>query len=260
MMQVCPSPAPQLVEDLAVPGDTCAVIVAGGSGERFGDPRGKLLVDVAGLPVASWSLMAFGRAPSIGAIVLVCPEDAMGAFADEGVAPITLSVPVMLVAAGKARQDSARAGVHAVPTRFSYVAIHDAARPLVTVEAIEASCARVREDVTLAGAVCGQPSIDTLKLVEDGVVVATPDRSVYWCAQTPQVFRCEAARAAHEAARKEGYVGTDDASLVERMGGRVAMVAAQRDNIKLTVPEDLTLVEAVLHARLSSAFADEGGR
>ena len=130
------------------------------------------------------------------------------------------------------------------------MAVHDAARPLVEVELIERAVATVREDPTLAGAILAARSVDTLKLVEGTTIIATPDRSFYWCAQTPQVFRTQKLVAAHKAAAREEYQGTDDASLVERLGGRVRVVEAPRDNIKVTVPGDLAIAEAALGRRL----------
>ena len=96
----------------------------------------------------------------------------------------------------------------------------------------------------------GYPSIDTLKVVENGVVVGTPDRSVFWNAQTPQVFRAGIYRRAHASALSDGFVGTDDSSLIERLGGRVLMVEGKRDNIKLTVPEDYLIISAAIRAAI----------
>ena len=88
--------------------------------------------------------------------------------------------------------------------------------------------------------------------MEGTTIVATPDRSFYWAAQTPQVFRTARLRAAHKAAEREEYQGTDDASLVERLGGKVRVVESTRDNIKVTLPEDLAIAEAALGQRLLS--------
>ena len=101
--------------------------------------------------------------------------------------------------------------------------------------------------------VCGQPAIDTLKIVSDGDIVETPPRSRYWAAQTPQIFSVEKMLAAHRAALEEGFVGTDDSSLVERIGGNVRCVQSPRDNLKVTVPEDLRPVTAILLGRMSDA-------
>ena len=115
---------------------------------------------------------------------------------------------------------------------------------------IERAVAEVRGDDSLAGAILAARSVDTLKLVEGTTIVATPDRSFYWCAQTPQVFRRRVLLAAHKAAARDDYQGTDDASLVERIGGRVRVVECSHDNIKVTVPEDLAIAEATLERRL----------
>lgn len=141
-------------------------------------------------------------------------------------------------------------GLAAMPGGFDLVAVHDAVRPLIEVDDIERACTTVRADASIAGAICAARSIDTLKLVEGDTVVATPNRSLYWAAQTPQVFRTRAIVSAYRAAAGEGYQGTDDSSLVEHCGGRVRVVETSRDNIKVTVPEDLAVVEAALERRL----------
>ena len=94
------------------------------------------------------------------------------------------------------------------------------------------------------------PSIDTLKIVENGIIQGTPDRSVFWNAQTPQIFRAGIYRRAHAAALSDGFVGTDDSSLIERLGGRVMVVEGKRDNIKLTVPEDYLIISAAVRQAL----------
>ena len=232
------------------PADTCAVIVAGGSGERFGDPRGKQFVSLCGLPLMAWSIMAFDRAPSVARIVVVCAPDRADQVEKDVLSQLTLAKPVALAPAGASRQDSVRSGLEAVPRELELVAVHDAARPLVEVSQIEEAIAAVRGDATLAGAILALPSIDTLKLVEGDTIVATPDRSFYWAAQTPQVFRTARLLAAHRSAERDEYQGTDDASLVERLGGRVRVVESTRDNIKVTLPEDLAIAEATLERRL----------
>lgn len=229
--------------------DTCAVVAAGGLGLRFGDARGKQYVELCGLPVLDWSVAALGAAPSVGHIVIVCPHDRIGET--RGIVDmISPSVPVTFVEGGATRQESCLAGIRAVPEGFPLVAIHDGARPLIKPETIEAVVARVRSDATLAGAICAHPSADTLKVVADGIVQATPERSRYWAVQTPQVFHTATVLAAHLAAAREGFVGTDDASLVERAGGRVAVVESPSDNMKVTVPEDRLPVEAILARRI----------
>lgn len=232
------------------PADTCAVIVAGGSGERFGDPRGKQFVELCGLPLMCWSVMAFDRAPSVARIVIVCAPEREAEVEQDVLSRLTLAKPVELAPSGATRQDSVCSGLERVPRELAFVAVHDAARPLVEVEQIEATVAAVRADESLAGAILATRSVDTLKLVEGTTIVATPDRSFYWAAQTPQVFRTARLQAAHRSAVRDEYQGTDDASLVERLGGRVRVVESTRDNIKITLPEDLAIAEAALGRRL----------
>ena len=246
----CPQACAQRVGEEPPKPDTCAVIVAGGSGERFGDPRGKQFVELCGLPLMCWSIMAFDRAPSVARIVVVCAPERAAEVESDVLSRLTLSKPLALAPSGETRQDSVRSGLAAMPRDLEFVAVHDAARPLVEVEQIERAIAEVRSDRTLAGAILAMRSIDTLKLVEGTTIVATPDRSFYWAAQTPQVFRATKLISAHKSAARDGYQGTDDASLVERLGGRIRVVESTRDNIKITLPEDLAIAEATLERRL----------
>lgn len=227
-----------------------AVIVAGGRGQRFGNPGGKLLVDVCGRPLMSWALRAFDRARSIGHIVVVCPAQSRAAMAAAAIEPFGFATPITFANSGAERQDSTRAGVEAVPADFDVVAIHDAARPLIESAAIDAAVQALADDPEAAGAVCGQPCIDTLKTVDGTVITATPDRARFWTVQTPQVFGVKTMLSAYAAADAEGFTGTDDASLVERAGGRVLCVATSRDNLKVTVPEDLFMVQALIDRKL----------
>lgn len=241
---------PQRVDEASPEPDACAVVVAGGCGERFGDPRGKQFVELRGLPLACWSLLAFDRAPSVGHIVVVCAPERADQMRDEVLSRVSLRCEVSLASAGQTRQQSVLSGLNDVPDRFDLVAIHDAARPLVSTASIEEVLAAVRRDSGLGGAICATHATDTLKLAEAGVIVATPDRSFYWMAQTPQAFRRRDILMVHKAAAWDGYEGTDDASLVERRGGRVLCVQTSRDNIKVTLPEDLAIAEALLERRL----------
>lgn len=234
--------------------DACAVIVAGGSGQRFGDPRGKQFVDLAGLPLVAWSILAFDHAPSIAHVVVVCPRGREDHLREDVLSRLELANRVTLAPAGATRQDSVLSGLLAGPADLPLVAIHDGARPLVEVDAIERCLAAVRQNPRVQGAICASRETDTLKVVDErGNIVATPDRSHYWCAQTPQAFRRQTIVDAHEAALLEGYVGTDDASLVEHAGGVVCVVESPRDNIKVTVPEDLALAQATLQTRMGIA-------
>ena len=233
----------------------CAVVVAGGCGARFGNPGGKQLVNVAGKPLMTWSIRAFDRSAFVSHIVVVCPAEKMDEMRRQAIDPYNFATPITFAEAGKTRQDSTRSGVEAVPAGYEYVAIHDAARPLITAEVIDRAICLLRCESGVDGVVCGQAAIDTLKVVDGNRIVETPPRSRYWAAQTPQIFALETMRRAHAAALADGFVGTDDSSLVERIGGRVLCVDSPRDNLKVTVPEDLRPVTAILLDRMSDADA-----
>ena len=222
----------------------CAVVVAGGCGARFGNPGGKQLVNVAGKPLMTWSIRAFDRSAFVSHIVVVCPAEKMDEMRRQAIDPYNFATPITFAEAGKTRQDSTRSGVEAVPEGYEYVAIHDAARPLITAEVIDRAICSLRCESGIDGVVCGQAAIDTLKVVDGNRIV-----------ETPQIFALETMRRAHAAALADGFVGTDDSSLVERMGGRVLCVDSPRDNLKVTVPEDLRPVTAILLGRMSDADA-----
>lgn len=223
-----------------------AIILAGGTGERFGQIGGKQLVEIAGKPVLTWSAESFDAVGDIGLIVVVCPQDRIDEYLRRAIDPFPFVTPVVIAPAGATRQESAFSGLELVPDDFEYVVLHDGARPLVTPDLIEHTIATVKGNIDCDGAVVAHPSVDTLKIVENGVIVGTPDRTVFWNAQTPQVFRTGIYRRAHSAALSEGFVGTDDSSLIERLGGHILVVEGTRDNIKLTVPEDYELLSAAV--------------
>ena len=225
---------------------TAAVILAGGSGDRFGREGGKQLVEIAGRPVLTWSAETFDAVGDVGLIVIVCPEERHEEYLKRAIDPFPFVTPVVVAPAGPTRQESAFSGLEYVPESYDFVAMHDGARPLITPELVEHSIAIVKGNFDCDGAVVAHPAIDTLKVVENGVIAGTPDRNVFWNAQTPQVFRSGILRRAHAAALSDGFVGTDDSSLIERLGGRVLVVEGPRDNMKLTVPEDYMLLEAAV--------------
>ena len=228
---------------------TAAIILAGGTGERFGKEGGKQLVEIGGKPILTWSVEAFDAVGDIGLIVIVCPAERQGEYLSKAVDPFSFATPIVVAAAGSTRQESAFSGLELVPEEFEYVVMHDGARPLISADLIAHTIATLKGNIDADGAVVAHPAIDTLKVVENGVIVGTPDRSVFWNAQTPQVFRAGIYRRAHASALADGFVGTDDSSLIERLGGRVLVVEGKRDNIKLTVPEDYLMLVAAVRER-----------
>jgi len=209
-------------------GSVWAIVVAGGGGARFGGP--KQFDDLHGRRVLDWALAA-ARAACDG-VVLVVPADRLAA---EDPPP-----GASVVAGGATRSASVRAGLAAVPADAEMVVVHDAARPLAGAELFERTVAAVRAGADAA--IPGVPVTDTIKRVEGGRVVETVDRSRLVAVQTPQAFRAEVLRRAHGGERE----ATDDAALVEAMGGRVVVVDGDVRNLKLTSPDDLVVARALL--------------
>ena len=227
-----------------------AVIAAGGSGERFGGAAGKQLALVAGLPVLAHTVRAFEACPDVDVIVVVAHPDRVDEYRREAVEAIGAVKVAAVVAGGATRVQSVRAGLAALPVGVDLVAIHDGARAAVTPHTISAAFAALAGTPDVDGVVVGHPSVDTIKEVDpSGRVIETPDRTRFWMAQTPQVFRPSSLTRAFWKAGIAGFEGTDDAALVEAVGGTVVMVEGPRSNLKVTVPEDLDMLEALLAAR-----------
>ena len=230
-----------------------AIVVAGGSGRRFGGR--KQFLPLAGHPVASWSVRA--AASVADGVVLVVPSADAAAGGDhteagddsgtDAVAPAPGSTgaaalgATCVVSGGATRADSVRAGLAAVPDDAAVIVVHDAARPLAAPELFARVVDAVRTG-DVDGAVPVVPVTDTLKRVEDGRVVTTVDRDGLVAVQTPQAFAATALRAAHAGSGQ----ATDDAALLEAAGSAVAPVTGDPRNLKLTRPEDLALAEALL--------------
>jgi 2-C-methyl-D-erythritol 4-phosphate cytidylyltransferase len=228
-----------------------AIVCAGGSGERLGLAGGKQLALVAGRAVLAWTIEALDATEQIDHIVLVCPASRIDEYRAAAIDSVAPSTPVTYAPSGSSRQASVASGIAASPAGAEILLVHDGARPLVTPEIVAATIAAVENDPLAAGAVVGQPAIDTLKIADGSVITETPDRSKYWAVQTPQTFRAQPLREAYALADADGFVGTDDAAIVEHAGGRVLLVEGPRDNIKVTVAEDVALVEATLAFRAS---------
>ena len=222
------------------------LIACAGSGRRMGAERNKLLLSVAGRPVLAWTLEAALASPEIRWIGVVGqPVDQ--ADIEALVAAARPDRPVVWIQGGDTRQESVSNGLAALPEEAEAVLIHDGARCLVEPGLI----ARCAEAVAAGKAViAAAPVTDTIKRVDDdGVIQDTPDRSELWGAQTPQGFPVEQLRQAHARATAEGWSVTDDASLFERLGWPVQVIASSPANIKITTPFDLIVAEAVLAAR-----------
>ncbi len=221
-----------------------AVIVAAGSGERFGNAA-KVLVPLLGRPVLAWTLDAFSASTGTAGIVLV-----VGPHTETGVMDLVASGQwpkvEAIVKGGDSRQQSMANGVAAVPGDAEIVLVHDAARPLVQPGDIDACIEAAREH---GGAILAAPVTDTIKRTDHGMVEETVDRSTLWGAQTPQAFRADWMRAMAELASRNETSITDEASLAEALGYPVHIVVSDSTNLKITHPHDLVIAEALLRAR-----------
>jgi len=228
------------------------IIAAGGSGQRLGVAGGKQLLEIAGRSVAAHAVDALAASALVQDIVVVCSSDPKRL--DEYARIITRSVrtdkSLHFVQGGDSREESVYTGISAGAADADIVAIHDGARPLLESKYVDAAIRQLIDSDGISGVVVGIPAVDTIKQVKTcdnvSLVTDTPERSRYWHAQTPQVFWREELVSAYDSARKEGWSGTDDASYVERQGGVVAMLQGSRNNIKITTPEDVVFVEALL--------------
>jgi 2-C-methyl-D-erythritol 4-phosphate cytidylyltransferase len=220
-----------------------ALLAAAGSGERLGAGAPKALVDLAGRPMAAWSLLAFDAAETIDAVVIAAPPDAVPAFA-ELAGNVTPGLPVHVVPGGDSRSESVARALAETPEEVELVAVHDAARPLVTAELVD-RCVSQLERWSCDGVVAAARAVDTIKEADaGGRVMATLERSRLWAVQTPQAFRARPlARALAEGDLGRAY---DDAQLVEQTGGDVRIVEAPRQNFKVTTAHDMRVAASLL--------------
>lgn len=217
------------------------VIPAAGAGVRMGHVA-KPFLELAGQPVLWRALRPFLDHPEVEQVVVAVPR------AEFRSPPPWLSALVgprlNLVQGGETRTASVLAALEALRVEVQVVAVHDAARPMVDREIFDRCLAAVGPG---RGVVAGWPAVDTLKEVGEGRrILATPPRERFWHAQTPQVFPRDLLVLAYREAVREGRTGTDDAALVEEMGGEVVMVEGSPWNLKLTRPEDLRVAELLL--------------
>ncbi len=230
-----------------------AVILAAGSGRRFDDSRAKQFLEICGESVLVRSVRVFQESELFQEIVVVTR-----AADTEGVRNILHSAGMTkvtrVIAGGDTRQESAKRGFDAVNPVCTYVAIHDAARCLLTGEMVEA----VMETAFVTGAAaCAQRAVDTLKRTNgSGDITETIDRENCWQVQTPQVFLADMYRAAAYLAEKDHILATDDCALCERLGFAVRLVDCGRNNMKITYPEDVIVAEAILASREAKPEAE----
>jgi 2-C-methyl-D-erythritol 4-phosphate cytidylyltransferase len=226
---------------------TAAVIPTGGTGRRMGGVTPKQYLPLAGIPLLVHTLRTFQNSPSVDAIILVVPSGDIAEVRSNIVDRYIFPKVKAVVAGGRERQDSVRNALAHIDEDNEIVVIHDGVRPLVTTELIELLIDKARK---LGAVVTGLDVRDTVKRVDKtGKIAETVSREGLWLTQTPQAFRNDLLIAAYRAAEEGGFLGTDDASLVERAGIPVWMIPGDRENIKVTTKEDLVFCEMILHSR-----------
>lgn len=209
----------------------------------MGGKVNKQFLSLAGQPILAWTIRAFQRVEWIDEIVIVAPENQLNYVSEKIVRGYGFSRVKRVIAGGRERQDSVFAGLKSLQASAEWVLIHDGVRPFVSTDLLEQAYYAARRS---GAAVVGYPSRDTLKRVREGRILRTEDRREIWLVQTPQVFQFSLIYRAYLQAQMDGFYGTDDAALLERMGKEVTVVEGNYYNIKITAPEDLHVAEFLL--------------
>lgn len=218
-----------------------AIIPAAGQGTRMGADKNKLLLEVLGRPVLLWTLDAFEGCPIVDEVLVVANEQDIFSYR-EIIRENGYQKVKEIIRGGETRAESVYKGICAAENA-DIVAIHDGARALITPEEIEKVIVGSRES---GAAIAAVPSVDTLKITDGEYITETPDRSKFWKAQTPQVFKRQLIL---EAMENSTAMITDDASAAEAMGAKVKLIETSYQNIKITTPFDLVVAETVLMLR-----------
>ncbi len=222
----------------------CVIIVAAGSGKRMRSAIAKQYIELKGRTILSYTIETFNNSENIDDIVLVTSSDAVDYVRRKIIEKYGFDKVRTIVEGGAERQDSVYKGLKAVDSDTDVVLIHDGVRPFVADKYIAELESIAME---FGGCVLGAPVKDTIKVCDsEGYITDTPKRETLWLAQTPQCFKYDIIMKAYEKAEKEGYRGTDDSMLAERLGIRIKMVRGDYDNIKITTPEDLYMGEVIL--------------
>jgi 2-C-methyl-D-erythritol 4-phosphate cytidylyltransferase len=227
------------------------VVAAAGFGVRLESGLPKQYVSLLGIPMLQRTLTALSSCPRVEAMVVVVNDQDVEYCWDE-LTMERIDKVVDVTPGGDERPLSVRNGLRALTEAGTWdlIGVHDGARPLVTCEEITRAVAALENDLSLDGVVLAVPSTDTMKIVDpDGLIVGTPDRRTLWRAQTPQIFRRQVLLDAYDVPEAALLGATDDASLVEARGGKVAVVAGSPENFKVTDRVDLRHAEQILAER-----------
>jgi 2-C-methyl-D-erythritol 4-phosphate cytidylyltransferase len=221
------------------------IIPAAGQGKRMGAGKNKLLLEIDGIPIFIYTLKVFEEDNMCTGVILAINKQEENDFRNL-LTQYGIKKVVSLAPGGQERQFSVFNGVQVLREDEGIVLVHDAARPFIDLKQIHELVATARQ---YGAAVLAVPVKDTVKKAAGNKVMETVERSGLWAVQTPQAFRVSLLRHAHEQAMADHFTGTDDASLVERIGQDVIIVEGNYNNIKLTTPEDLFFAEAIIRKR-----------
>lgn len=220
------------------------IIPAAGAGARLGEDVPKPYLSLAGKTILEHTLTAFTSIKSIGEVIVSTSENYVE-ITEELLLRLFPNVTCHVVIGGEQRQDSIRNALNKISGKTGLIAVHDAVRPFVKVNDIE-KC--INEAVRWGGAVLAVPAKDTIKVVNANLEIKdTPNRKYLWNAQTPQVFWAALLREAYDYAAQHNILGSDDSSLVEKIGGKVVLVKGSTKNFKITYPVDLEIAEFMLN-------------
>ena len=214
------------------------IVAAAGVGKRMGLDYPKQFLEVEGKPIFIKTLEVIEKNSRVRGIVVVTNKEYIY-IVTELCKTFGITKVINVVAGGRERQDSIYNALLQIPQGI-LVGVQDGVRPFIKERYIIDSYDKLMEEPKLDGIVVGVPVKDTIKIINtDGKIVKTPNRADLFAAQTPQIFRGEILRRSYEKARKDGFIGTDDSSLVERLGGNIETLMGSYENIKITTPEDL---------------------
>ncbi|MBI5417798.1 2-C-methyl-D-erythritol 4-phosphate cytidylyltransferase [Candidatus Poribacteria bacterium] len=222
---------------------TIAIIAAAGQSRRMGGELNKQFIEICGKPLLAYSLLVFNNSPLIDEIFIAIEAKNIDFCRKQIIDKYNITKVKNIIAGGKERQDSIYNALNVIPSDTDYVVIHDGARPMVTYEMIESLLAQTFKN---GASITAMPVKDTIKETENSLVVRTIDREKLVYVQTPQAFAAKIIKEAYAKAYENGFIGTDDAVLVERLGIKIKIVEGSYSNIKVTTPDDISIAEALI--------------
>ena len=219
------------------------VIVAAGSGSRMGTDIPKQFIEISGKPILAYTLEKFQNCPLVDEIIIVTRSDSIVLCKDisdiYGISKVSV-----ITEGGETRQQSVCKGIGQLSGKEGYVLIHDGARPMISLSTLE-KC--ISATIEFGASAVGVPMKDTIKYTDDGkFITKTVDRSKLWLIQTPQAFEIKSIDECHKKAIADSFEATDDCMLAEHYGVKVALVEGEYENIKITSPQDLYIMEGLL--------------